>query len=179
MQLVNNAEFTFDHVRLMFCDILKRRYDNTFSNQHRQRLLRFFADKNQLTRLYLIGTTEQLTREWEQIRMDEALVHFMMGATNELRSRLSTTAIPFTRLAEILAEALGQYTLVDAEDAVEKAVAMDGDLYNRLPDTPASKILLLANPWFVSLLLIEQIDVFRVLGIQPPVGDDAPKAAQE
>ncbi len=179
MQLVNNAEFTFDHVRLMFCDILKRRYDNTFSNQHRQKLLRFFAEKNQLTRLYLIGTAEQLSKEWEQIREDEALVHFMLGATSELRTRLSTTTIPFVKVAEILSEALGQYVLVDAEDKTEKSIVMDGDLYNRLPETAASKILLLANPWFVTLLLIEQIDVFRVLGVTPPSSDDVPKAAQE
>jgi hypothetical protein len=109
-------------------------------------LMRFRLEK----RLWLINTKEALSDLWAEIRKNGDFCDFLMDVTMSLRSKF--TSLEWKDLALQYSEA---YTCCGVIYNDEQNV-IDEDMFNRLPDTSDFNSFLYCNPWFLTLLLINQ-----------------------
>lgn len=103
------------------------------------------------TRLFMIREEKMFKKEWDKIRKDELVLDFLLGTTIDLRSRLAMTPWTFEKLIEVFADAFGQFTTEGDDNAIDK------DLVERLGEKKKLVALYTANPWFITMILLDQV----------------------
>ena len=100
------------------------------------------------TRGYVVQDAADLHPIWVAIRTHVPTTDFLIDVTTQLHMSLAGSALPYEALTNNMAAAMGSHRMSDQHAMV------DPDLLRRMPDTKAAREILLANPWFVTLLLL-------------------------
>jgi hypothetical protein len=99
-------------------------------------------------RLYALSTPLQLKELWDVFRSKEENVDFIMEVTTELMLRLGVEA--FCEVREWIANAYG---------FMGKIGIMDEDTFYRLPTRITLKDMLVDNPWFITVYLLNTLQL--------------------
>ena len=139
-------------ITTLFRDILSRRVPQALISAEAAQVQTYLKDLFSKTRLYMLRDVQSVADEWAKIRPTPALVDLMLTCTNDLSIVLAHAPITFDNLLQDFARANSRYHL---DKPLGAPVAMDADLHERLPKQTELLALYTANPWLLSLFLIE------------------------
>jgi hypothetical protein len=143
--LENEIMFPIEYTRTVLQDILERRFLSVAP-----RVKDSFNTVSLSIRYTIILNIEQLVTIWNGIRIDPALVDFILDVTREFLLRgFDPGGYSYQTCVNQLGE---NHKLM-----VSGASAIDVDLINSTADGNTYKILLENNPWFVMLCIAETL----------------------
>jgi hypothetical protein len=119
---------------------------------HKQRIFDTLRSTLASTRTYVVSDQQDLHAMWASVRNDPPTFDFLMDLNNQLLLALAASPLPFETLVGHLSAAFGAHKPTNNGRSAYGAV--DQDLLSRLPDPKAAKDVMLANPWFVTLVLL-------------------------
>lgn len=118
---------------------------------HKDNILSTLRSVLTSVRTYMVTEPKDLHAVWGMLRNEPPAFDFLMDLNTQLLAALHCSPMPFERLVECLAAAMGVHKPANGRS---NHTALDQDMMNRLPDQKAAKDVLSANSWFVTLMLL-------------------------
>lgn len=146
---------------------LRRRFDAMLDDAAKVDVVEFLFFIQNDIRLNQLATPTQVEELWAMIREKEALVDFVHGGSQQMRFIIGSDG--WAEMVEKLADA---YTIhYESSLLVEAEEAIDEDLMERMVSKPNLTDYMNQYPWLVLVLLIDFLELDRVLGERRPEGD--------
>lgn len=144
-----------ENITTLFRNVFLRRAAQAMISSGAEEIQTYFKNLFAQSRLYLIRDRAMVEEEWAKIRRVPALVDLMLMTTIEFQLDMRLAAVDDNDFSRHLALAYGLRN--PASRDTEKWVAMDTDLYERLPSDVDLTALIHHNPWLVTLYMIERL----------------------
>jgi hypothetical protein len=146
---------------------LRRRFDAMLDDNAKVDVVEFLFFIQNDIRLNQLATPTQVEELWAMIREKEALVDFVHGGSQQMRFILGADG-----WAEMLEKLADAYTIhYESSLLVSEEEAIDEDLMERMVSKPNLTDYMKQYPWLVLILLIDFLELDRVLGDHRPEGD--------
>lgn len=164
---MGTSTITMEVVREIVADIIKRRFKvaGLGGQQYAEAFISFLVYCSIDLRFHAIASRKDIEDIWNKhIRVWDVRVDLLMGMTRELQSRVAgfdnlgvkgDTQTSWNLLIETLAQAMSVYW----NDQNDKYTVADVELTGRTLSGRDWELYLNANPWLVTMLLIEQIQI--------------------
>jgi len=146
---------------------LHRRYSAMLDEKAKIDVVEFLFFVQNDIRLNQLATPTQVEEFWAIIREKEALVDFVHGASQNLRFILGKDG--WEELSDKLADAFTIHYEGSMEIPEEEAI--DEDLMERMVSQVNLTDYLRQYPWLVLILLLDFLDLDKILGGERPEGE--------
>lgn len=146
---------------------LHRRYNAMLDEKAKIDIVEFLFFIQNDIRLNQLATPTQVEEFWAMIREKEALVDFVHGASQNLRFILGKDG--WDELSTKLSDSFTIHYEGSMEVPEEEAI--DEDLMERMVSQQNLSDYLRQYPWLVLILLIDFLDLDKILGGERPEGE--------
>jgi hypothetical protein len=140
----------FEKAQLLVNEIVERKLNEFLVDSVGEKLLKPLMSIRYEKRLWLFNSVEDLQDFWELIRKDSEFCDFILTSTIEFKVRLTSEPQAYSLFVKHLSNSATCFS----PHYREGLLAMDDDLYDRLPEPETFQHLLIANPWFVFTLVL-------------------------